>query len=518
MKKKLISLFLAAAMTFSMLAMPINAFHVDSVSYYYDFITGMEFPGTLTIYHEDGTYENIEILDEEGNQLYIEVGENEWEKLDTPIPAAEVNKRLAEEKAAKDATAEAERIKKKAEMEKAYNLKISEYFAQSIYDLNELETQIRIIPEALYKKVAAQLTKMGKTLKIEDLRNTNHDSPDYGGFYTPAKVQIDLAPFSAASSFPHEYGHMVFMTVLPQLYKSSAVKQEWNALTGGEGPTHVSAYASTAYNEDLAETFDALLSGWGDDCGEIKLLAMKYPDCLAIKKINYMRQLLCKVFSLDTSVFPDYTPSYPSPWAKAEIEEYQSVLGGSKESVIPYEGDIHPTGYQKPATRLQFVYAMRNDLVNGLWSKRFFGNMSYNEYSKKWQPISESGSYKMPFTDVDYPISSSSIASVYTMYTNGVINGKSATTFDPQGQLTRQEAATILYRLCNALGYKLPKGNADNFADSAKIAPWAKDAVAAINAAGIMNGVGNDNFDPTGVYTCEQSALTILRTYEMLIK
>ncbi|MBQ6836027.1 MAG: S-layer homology domain-containing protein, partial [Clostridia bacterium] len=46
---------------------------------------------------------------------------------------------------------------------------------------------------------------------------------------------------------------------------------------------------------------------------------------------------------------------------------------------------------------------------------------------------------------------------------------------------------------------------------------WAKDAVAAISAAGIMNGVGNNTFAPTGVYTCEQSALTILRTYEMLI-
>ena len=124
---------------------------------------------------------------------------------------------------------------------------------------------------------------------------------------------------------------------------------------------------------------------------------------------------------------------------------------------------------------------------------------------------------EFPFTDVnDVPYESSK--SVLSMYRNGVINGKSATTFDPYGQITRQEAATILYRLCNALGYKLPKGNADNFADSAKIAPWAKDAVAAVSAAGIMNGVGNNNFDPTAVYSCEQSALTLLRTYKLLTK
>ncbi|MBR4879488.1 MAG: S-layer homology domain-containing protein, partial [Clostridia bacterium] len=209
----------------------------------------------------------------------------------------------------------------------------------------------------------------------------------------------------------------------------------------------------------------------------------------------------------------------PSTWAKADIEEYQRVLGGSDESVVPYVGTAHSTGYQKPATRIQFVYSMHRELVANLWGTRFFAGMSYDSYNKKWNPElkTANNAYQIVFDDVTPSnVTSRGASSINSMYSNGVINGKSTTTFDPYGQITRQEAATILYRLCNALGYKLPKGNL-SFNDSGKVASWAQDAVAAVSAAGIMNGVGNNNFDPTGVYTCEQSALCILRTYKLML-
>ena len=514
--KKLFALLLAFSLTASMFVVPAGAFHVDYVSYSFDFSTNVERIETLHIEKEDGLTEDISVYDEEGNQLYIQVGENEWEKLDTPVSSDEAEKqRLEAEKAAKEAAA-----KKKSELESKYKVKIADSYAQHIASLEVLEDQIKLIPSALYEKSAAQLTKMGKKLSIIDLTSAHHMS-GMAGFYTPSKVTIELDPYGTYSEFPHEYGHLIFMTVLPKFYNSTTLKNEWNALKGGEGPTHVSEYAKTSYDEDLAESFDALISGYTDNYNNIKDMAMEYPDCLAVKKVNFVRDILCKAFSLDKSVFQDITPSVPSPWAKAEIEEYQNILGGSEQSVVPYKGNSHATGYQKPATRLQFVYSIYEDMVRNLYYSRYFGGMSFTEFEKQWRPAPQkvNGKYQIPFTDVDQSvISNTGVLAIHSMYSNGVINGKSATTFDPYGQITRQEAATILYRLCNALGYKLPKGNADNFADSAKIAPWAKDAVAAVSAAGIMNGVGNNNFDPTAVYSCEQSALTLLRTYKLLTK
>ena len=53
-----------------------------------------------------------------------------------------------------------------------------------------------------------------------------------------------------------------------------------------------------------------------------------------------------------------------------------------------------------------------------------------------------------------------------------------------------------------------------SFGDSAAIASWAAAAVGQVQAAGIMEGTGGGNFTPQGSYTREQSILTILRLYQ----
>ncbi len=515
MKKRFTS-FLAAALTMSLLSTPASAFYVDMTSFTADPFTGKTTSQTLYVKQADGNYEKLSVYDEQGNQLYIQVGNSEWEKLDTPLPPEEVARQWAEEQAA----AEAARVKKKAELEQTYHIQITEDFAQSTVRLEDLDRQFQRIPAPLREKVTAQLTAMGKTLKVEDMRNSVSEMSVYTGFYRPEKVQIEIDPFTATSPLIHEYGHLIFMTVLPRLYNSAALQQEWNALTGGEGPTHVSDYAATDYHEDLAETFDAILTGSVEYYSGVKDMTFQYPDCLAVKKINYLRQLLCEVFSLDSSLFPDYTPSYPSTWAEAGIAEYQSTLGGGQDSVVPYPGSSHSTSYQTGATRVQFVYAICEDLIRNLRLSGFFGDMTYLEYESKWQPTVEkvNGVYQIPFTDVNPSTVPSyfAVRAIHALTSNAVMSGKAPSTFDPNGGLTRQEAATILYQLCRALGHKLPAGGTHTFADADQIAPWAQEAVGAIYAAGIMSGVGENRFNPTGIYTCEQSALCLLKTYKLL--
>ena len=51
------------------------------------------------------------------------------------------------------------------------------------------------------------------------------------------------------------------------------------------------------------------------------------------------------------------------------------------------------------------------------------------------------------------------------------------------------------------------------FADSTHVSSWAIEQVGQIQAAGIMGGVGSNTFDPKGAYTREQSIVTILRLH-----
>ena len=79
---------------------------------------------------------------------------------------------------------------------------------------------------------------------------------------------------------------------------------------------------------------------------------------------------------------------------------------------------------------------------------------------------------------------------VGTAYTYGIVNGKTATSFDPNGTITRQEAATMVVRAARVLGLDTTMGDADEilllFSDGKKVASWAKDAVAWCCAAGVL--------------------------------
>ena len=98
-----------------------------------------------------------------------------------------------------------------------------------------------------------------------------------------------------------------------------------------------------------------------------------------------------------------------------------------------------------------------------------------------------------------------------------VINGKGDGLFAPNDRLTRQEAATILSRLMEKLNIPLitkPSG----FADNTDIAGWALEAVGQMQATGIMNGMGNNQFKPLEPYSIEQAIITLLKVYDLAIE
>ncbi len=96
---------------------------------------------------------------------------------------------------------------------------------------------------------------------------------------------------------------------------------------------------------------------------------------------------------------------------------------------------------------------------------------------------------------------------------SGYDNGK----FGPTDLITREQMAVMMQSYAKATGYKLPVSIAAvTFSDSAKISSYAKDAVKAIQQVGIMQGKGNNTFDPQGNAT-RGEASTILRRFVELV-
>ena len=97
----------------------------------------------------------------------------------------------------------------------------------------------------------------------------------------------------------------------------------------------------------------------------------------------------------------------------------------------------------------------------------------------------------------------------------GVITGVGGNRFDPDAELTREQAATLVARLAEAIGQPLPEAS-PTFADNADISSWAVNGVGQVQAAEIMGGVGNNRFSPQGSYTREQSIVTMLRLFDLM--
>jgi hypothetical protein len=78
----------------------------------------------------------------------------------------------------------------------------------------------------------------------------------------------------------------------------------------------------------------------------------------------------------------------------------------------------------------------------------------------------------------------------------GIVNGKPNGRFGVHENITREDMAVMVYKAIQIKQLALASGEATAFKDQANIASYAKQAVKAIQGAGIINGVGNDEFAP----------------------
>ena len=91
----------------------------------------------------------------------------------------------------------------------------------------------------------------------------------------------------------------------------------------------------------------------------------------------------------------------------------------------------------------------------------------------------------------------------------GIINGKTDTRFDPDANMTRAEFATIVVR---ALGLT-PK--ASNVFTDVPASQWFAPYIGTAYAYGIVYGVGNDQFNPTGTITKQEAAVMVARAAKL---
>jgi hypothetical protein len=100
-------------------------------------------------------------------------------------------------------------------------------------------------------------------------------------------------------------------------------------------------------------------------------------------------------------------------------------------------------------------------------------------------------------------------------YYLGLVQGRGNGLFDPEGLITRQEAAVMLTRAYGICGGKLPENTSEtSFTDETETADWAKESARALSTWNVIKGMQDGSFSPNGHYTVEQCLVTLLRLYE----
>lgn len=96
----------------------------------------------------------------------------------------------------------------------------------------------------------------------------------------------------------------------------------------------------------------------------------------------------------------------------------------------------------------------------------------------------------------------------------GLVNGKSASTFAPEGSITREEMATILVRAYELkTGESIASDVAASFEDRGQASSWAQSAIDAALAEGLLQGKSSTTFEPKALLTRAEGAQIAFMLY-----
>jgi hypothetical protein len=91
------------------------------------------------------------------------------------------------------------------------------------------------------------------------------------------------------------------------------------------------------------------------------------------------------------------------------------------------------------------------------------------------------------------------------------VSGVGGNNFAPDSDITREQMAAILAGYARFMDIDLSKKRNGVFTDETDISEWAKEAVNAMYAAGILSGKPGNRFDPKGTATRAEVAAMLHR-------
>ncbi len=204
----------------------------------------------------------------------------------------------------------------------------------------------------------------------------------------------------------------------------------------------------------------------------------------------------------------------PKPTTEPNATAEPTVTQAPGTEGLPFV-DVAPSDWFVDA--VQYVY--EHGLMNGTSATTFEPNAPVDRAMFATIIYRIEGSpaattENMTFTDV--PAGEYYTDAVAWCFANGVVTGYSDTEYAPQGKILREQMAALMYRYANFKGIDT-SATVAQYTDSDQIDDYAVPAVSYCTAAGLMNGVGDGAFDPQADATRGEVATVVMRLYNSVV-
>ena len=232
--------------------------------------------------------------------------------------------------------------------------------------------------------------------------------------------------------------------------------------------------------------------------------------------------------SCTTEGYTTYTCACGSTYT----DDYTDALGhsyrdgvcircGQRKADVPTADfrDVSANAWYKAAVE----YAVANGLMNGVGSGKFEPDTATTRamlVTVLWRYAGSPTDGANDFKDV--PNGKWFTQAVAWAAKNGIVTGVGSGKFDPDGTLTREQLATILFRYAKLQGKLSPsRAGFSKFEDGKRVQSWAKEAMQWAVAEEIIGGTGMSGklyLDPQGNATRAQVATILMRFIENVLK
>ena len=198
--------------------------------------------------------------------------------------------------------------------------------------------------------------------------------------------------------------------------------------------------------------------------------------------------------------------------------QYALVLD-SKSHDLPFT-DLAADAWYTDAV----AYVYRHDIMEGMSATTFQPNGTLSRAQAVQIFYNLEGQPDISGENLGYPYEDVNAEewygdAVYWARITGVATGYGDGTFQPTDSITRQEFAQMLYNYAKYKDYDLSaEGDLSQFPDSGSVADWAEAAMSWANGEGLINGHDDGTIDAAGIGTRAQAASILMRFDQNLVE